>query len=311
MPRAKKQEPEATPEAIPEPEYDGQYLTDNEEDLEPKGKKQSPAPKRKYRKRTPKGNTPKGKGNQPAKAKKGKKGPKSKKAPKLQKQTNIPQQENQYQSNVLNSATKMKQMLNLNQARLNAVTSNDEDEDNKNTLGIDSQIPTMRPMNSTLDFSKVHFVPKGVLNAVKSAKAKKGLKGLKGKKFTKRVKLPKALMDKIKEAQQAAKQDKYSTIIPGYKLGKCPKCGKVHMLPGKVADKVSGYESDNENDMPMPQMPQTKEHHRKTGLVYTSSTVNGKTTDIGHYIIDNSNNNAVVKGLIQDGKRTEMRIPRK
>jgi hypothetical protein len=225
----------------------------------------------------------------------------------------MPQQENQYQSNVLNSATKMKQMLNLNKARLNAVTSNNNNnnngnETNENIRSIDAQIPAMRPMNSTLDFSKVHFVPKGVLNAVKSAKAKKGFKG---KKFTKRVKLPKAIMDKIKELQQAAKQDKYSTIIPGYKLGKCPKCGKVHMLPAEVADKVSGYESDNDNDMPMVMgMPQTKEHHRKTGLVYTSSTVNGKTTDIGHYVIDNSNNNAVVKGLIQDGKRTEMRIPR-
>jgi hypothetical protein len=298
MPRAKKQESENTPEHESEPEYDGQYLTDNEEDLEPKNKKKSPTPKRKYRKRTPKT-----KGKLHTKAKKGKKGTKSKKGPKKQKQGKIPQQENQYQSNVLNSATKMKQMLNINQARLNAVTSNN---DNKNTSSIDTQIPTMRPMNSTLDFSKVHFVPKGLLNGVKSAKAKKGLKG---KKFTKRVKLPKALMDKIKAAQNAAKQDKYSTIIPGYKLGKCPKCGKVHMLPAEVADKVSGYESDNENEMP--QIKQTEEHHRKTGLVYTSTTTNGKTTDTGHYIIDNSNNNAIVKGLIQDGKRTEMRILRK
>jgi hypothetical protein len=255
MPRAKKQD--TLPEF--EPEYDGQYLTDNEEDLEPKDKKQSHTPKRKYRKRTHKGNTTK------TKSKKGKKGTKSKKEHKP------PKQENQYQSNVLNSATKMKQMLNINQARL-----------------------------------KVHFVPKGILTGVKSAKAKKGIKG---KKYTKSVKLPKALMDKIKEAQQVSKQDKHSTIIPGYKLGKCPKCGKVHMLPAEVANKVSGYESDNENEMP--QIKQTEEHHRKTGLVYTSTTTNGKTTDTGHYIIDNSNNNAIVKGLIKDGKRTEMRIPRK
>lgn len=308
MPRAKKQEPEATPEAKPTPklEYDGQYLTDNEEDLEPKGKKQSPAPKRKYRKRTPKA-----KGKKSAKAKKVKKGNKSKKAPKRQKQVNISQQENQYTSNVLNSATKMKQMLNINKARLDAVTSN---ENNKNSR-IDEQRPLMRPMTNVLDFSKVHFVPKGIINGVKSAKANKYLKG---RKYTKRVKLPKSIMDKIKEAQQAVKQDKYSTIIPGYKLGKCSKCGKVHMLPAEVANydtnDNNGYNSDNsdnEDIFQTQQIPETTEHRRKTELVYTSTTTNGKTTDTGHYTIDNSSNNAIVKGTIKNGKRKELRIPRK
>jgi hypothetical protein len=309
MPRVKKQEHEP----VPEPEYDGQYLTDNEEELEPpvKGKKQTP--KRKYRKRTPS-----------AAVGKGKKAEKTKKATakKAKKQTPTkltdPTQNKQYQSNLLNSATKMKRMLNINKARLNAVT---RDEDNEEDEYVKQQ-PVMRPMNSTLDFSKVHFIPKGLLNSVKSAKAKSRGKGKKGKKYTKRVKLPKSIMDKIKEAQQAMKDAKQSTVLPGYKLGKCPKCGKVHMLPGAVANEVSGYESDNEgannynnnynnynNNQPLHQQ-QPEEHYRKTGLVYTSTTTNGKTTDMGRYVIDNSNNNAVVKGVIKDGKRIETRIPR-
>jgi hypothetical protein len=311
MPRAiKKQEPEFEP--ISEPEDDGQYLTDNEEEFEPKAKKQTP--KRKYRKRTPKS-------NQPNKEKKGKKGSKSKKVTKAKKQTQKPvlNKEKTYQSNLLNSATKMKQMLNLNKARLNEVTQNTNNNANNANTTNAPYTPPMRPMNNTLDFSKVKVVPKGILNSILSSKAKKGIKGK--KKLTKRVKLPSLLMQKIKEAQKQTKLDslnaKSKSVLPGYKLGKCPKCGKIHMLPQQVANNIeqSGYESGNELDDNQDLFTQsendTQEHFRKTGLMYTSTTINGKKKEIGRYFIDNSNNQAIVKGMIKDGNRTEIRVPRK
>lgn len=316
MPRAKKQPKDKQEiETQPEIEYDGQYLTDNEEEFEPLPKVKKPQPKRKYRKRTPR-------------TSKGKKGKKQIPTVLIE-----PTQNKQYQSNLLNSATKMKRMFNINRDRLNTVTNNEEENQYEN----DNQAPLMRPMNNTLDYSKVHFIPRGLLNGIKSAKAK--AKGIRTKRLTKRVKLPKGIMDKIKEAQQAMKTDKQTTVLPGYKLGKCPKCGNVHMLPAGVTNEVSGYESDNEdynnnnnenynnneyynnnenynNQLLIPQQgellqPKKQEHYRKTGLVYTSTTTNGIKSDMGHYVINNSDNNAVVKGVIKDGIRKEVRIPRK
>jgi hypothetical protein len=74
----------------------------------------------------------------------------------------------------------------------------------------------------------------------------------------------------------------------------------------------NGYESDNEDNLNNDSYTDhnVKNNYKQTKMVYSSTNVNGHKTENGHYMINNSKNPYIINGVIKNGKKLELYVPK-